>query len=324
MTPHRLFKFLALLAVFGGMAVDLKPTNSTNCLTNNTLENVQKFNENAKKNSSGSFIDTIKSFLGFPISMTHSFGHPAENTPSKSKPSENKPNENKPSENAPYFTVPVKHYLDSDAKNTVNDLTEKFEGLTGQATVMNKNWNNSNKVVEEGIKELTEKATEISNKPEIKKLIDTVSDLKNGGLENTVLNMLDSSTNIVAIKIVGLLSTAVGLATLYQWLSSLENGKKPTWVMWLQKVITPATQNPEKQESTQVDSENDDQNEDELTDDEDTNEELADDKKAGFGGFMCKIIPPTIGTIFVLTGLTCILKARAISAFVVGHGSKPS
>ena len=229
--------------------------------------------------------------------------------------------------------------LSPEALEVIKKFNENIVGIKNTGDAWNKTAQDYLVKFVEGLKNVDPEII-----TEIKNALKLASEAKNGGFENAALSMLDNSTNIIAIKIVGLLSTAAGLATLYQWLSSLENGKKPTWVKWLQKVIVPTAQHAGKQKLTQVleeqtltkqeivDSENGDQEQDQLTDDKDTNEDLTDEddgnestsRRARFGKFMCKIIPPTIGTIFVLAGLTCVLKARAISAFVVGHSSKPS
>lgn len=240
------------------------------------------------------------------------------------------------------FTTNLRSYdllglLSPEALEVIKKFNDNIVGVKNTGDAWNKTAQDYLLKFAEGMKNIDPEII-----TEIKNALKLLSDAKNGGAENAVFSLLDNSTNIIALKAIGILTTGFGLATLYQWLGSLENGKKPIWVRWLQKVIAPTPQHgTEKQpaqvaeegldtekEGTDVDDELADDNE--LTDDAELENEAEEDcaqtasRRARFGRFMCKIIPPTIGTIFVLAGLTCVLKARAISAFVVGHGSKSS
>ena len=198
----------------------------------------------------------------------------------------------------------------------------------------------------------------------INKGFDTAKDISDawihkadwGTAEDTALSIWDHVTNIAAYKALGCIMAAAGFATLYQWLGSLEDGKKPVWIKWLQKPVAPQhvappgeqteKKKPEQKtappesvdllkksgimssEPAAIEEIDDDAEQDELTADEDAENDNTEDtltpeqtnRRARFSRFIGKIIPPTVGTIFALAGLTFILKARAISNFFVNQG----
>lgn len=117
----------------------------------------------------------------------------------------------------------------------------------------------------------------------------------------------DHLSNIVFFKLFGCISAAAGFATLHQWLNSLNNNKKSApkaepEIVAAKKMdlLTPEPIDPEDLEP----------------------EELTQETRNKKGNAIGKILPPLIGSLFAITGLVFILKARSISTFFVNRWSR--
>lgn len=131
----------------------------------------------------------------------------------------------------------------------------------------------------------------------------------------------DHLTNIVFFKLFGCISAAAGFATLHQWLNSLNNNKKPG-----SDKLLPVAE-PEIVAAKKMGFLTSESIEPEELEPEELTQETADKKEEKIGlpnlkNRAGKILPPLVGSLFAITGLVFILKARSISAFFVNRWPK--